>query len=397
MRTIIFISCFIFCFLSCSNKKKYEGQWTNSILKDSGNNETRNVIIEKDSIKFNHPYFDFYNTYALKIEKDKFNFNNIILKASIEKDTLTLNDSIYFIRDNKNTLSDSKPLLKIDLPQVSQLKNTIKYSNDDLINYIYFGKRLDNGKFSLQLNDKYAEISELPEFLNYSRISRREEIIPFRSTYLLVDKTTPMRYLEDIFFNLKLINQLKVCFVNNIYLKHNDSKGIYYEYERLMKRLPHYRELDHYKIDSSYQTYTAPPPPPYFPRFDNKRPNTKLILLKNNNTFIKDSLIEFKNLKSLIKPLIKNANTILSLYDLESTYDKFLELNTIIDSVYQVIREEHSKIKFNKCIDDLTQDELTEVKIERPMYHIWAYSIPHYNSIIEKEDTFYGLKLQSIK
>tara|TARA_R110002049_G_scaffold309094_1_gene516829 strand:+ start:22490 stop:22990 length:501 start_codon:yes stop_codon:yes gene_type:complete len=161
------------------------------------------VVIENDSIKFNYPYFDYWNKYPLSIKRGSFKFNGISLTASIEKDTLTLSDSIYYIKDDLDTLYGYKPLLKIDLPQISELiKTTEKY--DDIINFVYFGKRLDSEKFSLQLNDNYAELQELPGFLSYTRPYRGEELIPFHSTYLFIDETTPMKDVEEIFYRSHL-------------------------------------------------------------------------------------------------------------------------------------------------------------------------------------------------
>ncbi len=71
-------------------------------------------------------------------------------------------------------------------------------------------------------------------------------------------------------------------------------------------------------------------------------------------------------------------------------------MNAIINFTYQEVREEKSMIKFKKSLKDLSRDEYNEIKIENPMIHIWDYSIPHFNRIIEKEKSFYGLKINSI-
>lgn len=104
-------------------------------------------------------------------------------------------------------------------------------------------------------------------------------------------------------------------------------------------------------------------------------------------------MVNPKELRAIIKPWIENNNTIFSLYDLESTYGKFLEMNTIINSVYNEIRNNQSKIIFKKALEDLTKEELAEIKQQIPMHHVWSYSIPHYNSIVEKENSFFGLKI----
>ncbi len=189
----------VILFISCTNKEKYQGQWTNYFLTDHGYNETRSMVIKNDSIKFNYPYFDYWNTYHLSIENNTLHFNNTSFKTSIEKDTLLLNKSIFFVKDEDDTLYGYKPVLKIKLPEISEsYKN--KINNYSRFNFIYFGKRLDNNEYSLQLNDNYAEINEIPAFLTYERAILREELIPFFTTILIIDKSTPLKFIENIFF-----------------------------------------------------------------------------------------------------------------------------------------------------------------------------------------------------
>ena len=402
MKNFFIFLIVILCFISCNNKEKYEGKWTLDIFK-SENDRTETPMffkIKKDSIKFKYWRFNHSHEYSLKIENNKFLFNNWITKTDIIEDTLSLEKSL-FIRDNNDSIYKwwyDKPITKIELPKInSEYFNFNNISYDSYRYYILFGKGTDNNKYSLQLNDKYAEIKDLHKFISNERASNRYEVTPFYSSFLFIDKMAPMKYLEDIFFEHKRINQRKICLINDIQLKHNDSLGLYYEYERLTKKLAPFREHDNYKAENSGQLYTTPPPPPlYFPRFDNKSPNTKLILLQNNRIYFKDTLIQTNHLKNLIKPWIEDNNTLVSLYDLESTYNSFLEMNTIINFTYQEVREEKSKIKFNKTLNNLNREELTEIKIETPMIHIWDYSIPHFNRIIEKEGSFYGLEIAPI-
>lgn len=401
-KTFLFLIVII-CLGSCNRKEKYEGKWVSDISKSENDGSETPMFfhIENDSIKFSYWSFNYSHKYALKIEKNKFLFNNWSIKADMIEDTILLQNSFY-IKDNNDSIISwlwDKPITKIELP-----KTNSEYFNSESINYdaykyyMLFGKRLDNNKFSLQLNDKHAKIEDLPAFICIERASERHELIPFYSTYLLAEKTTPMKYLEDIFFEHKKVNQLKICFINDIQLKYSDSLGLYYKYEKLTKKLPPFREHDDYHINTLENRYQSPPPPPlYYSESDDKKPNTKLILLKNNRIYYKDSIIETNHLKNLIKPWIEKNNTILNLYDLESNYHNFLEMNAIINSVYQNVRQEKSKIKFNKTLNELNREELTEIKIETPMRHIWDYSIQHFNRIVKKENSFYGLAVTPIE
>ncbi|GAA3600142.1 hypothetical protein Q4Q39_11910 [Flavivirga amylovorans] len=393
MKNIIFFFVLLFCFLSCDDKEKYQGKWSNSYLKPSYyHNETKSIVIENDSIKFNYTYFDFWNKYSLKIEKGKFKFNNITIEALAEKDTLILNDSIYFIKNCYDTLYWHKPLLRINLPQIHNLTTPISISEEYLRSYIYYGKRLDNKEFSLQLNDRLAEMEELIPFI----VPRCGGVggmrnKPFPTNVLFIDKMTPMKYVEDIFYKLSLVNQLKISFVNNIDLKFSDSLGFYYNYQRLNKRISSNFVHSIYS-PNSYKTY-PPPPPSNHPLFNNSHLESNIIFLKKDKIYHNDKIINPSDLKTLIKPWIKNNDVLFSLYDLESTYGTFLKMNAIINSTYEEVREEHSKLKFNKPLKDLAREEINKVKMKIRMHHIWSYSIPHYNAVVKQENSFFGLKV----
>ncbi len=396
MKNIFLFLISIFFVTSCNTKEKYQGKWTNYYLKYGSQNETRGLSIENDSIKIDYPYFNNHNKYPLIIKKGKLKFNNITLNASIKKDTLTLNDSIYFVKDNNDTLYGSDILLKIDLPKVPNFTNSF-YDNNKWNNYIYFGKRLDNNQFSLQLNDKYASIKDLLAFITVEKGHIRCELTPFPTAVLFIDNSTPMKFIEDIFYNLSKVNQLKVSLINNLNLKFNDSLGIYYKHEGLVKKLPPLWENDSYNTNTSNEIYSAPPPPPLsLPMFNNKKPQTKFVLLKNDTIYFNDKIIKTNSLKKLIKPWIEKNIIIFNLYDLESSYGKFLEMNSLFNSAYMEIREQNAQIKFYKSLHKLNRDELTEIKMQTQMNHLWSYSIPHYNAVIKNDKLFFGLKVHSI-
>ncbi len=391
MKNLFLILVSSFFVVSCNSKEKFEGKWTSYFLSDYGYNESRDIAISNDSIEFNYPHFDHYNKYPLKIEKSTFKFNNIILKASIKKDTLTLNDSINFVKDDLDTLYEHKPILKIDLPLL--IPNLQTLNKENYINsFVYFGKRLDNNLFSLQLNDKYADIHDLPSFL-VSACGGRHRAYPIN--YFYIDNNTPMHYLEEIFSQLKFINHLKIAFVSEMDIKFNNTEGLYYNYQGILKKLPPIREEDINYKNSINSKITLPPPSPSLSTFNNKNLQSKFIYLKKNKIYNQDKIISTSELKKLIKLWVENNNVIFSLYDLESTYGDFLEMTAIINSVYQDVREKTSKEKFNKPLKDLTKEELREIKTKIPMCHVWSYSIPHFNHVVENNDSFFGLDVDS--
>ncbi len=401
MKNFCFLLIVISFLVSCNNSKKYEGKWeyNHRLSSDKNEDSPHSLLIKNDSIKF-----IFWNGFdskkhPLKIKNGKFNFKGLSIPIELINDTLKLNGINSFVRysydDSIPNQLWGKLVTKVNLPKIKTVSfSTEKCQDKDHPKYhVLFGKRFDNNEFSLQLNDKYAEMQDLGRFFFECRIARSEEIIPFPESVLYIEETTPMKYIEDIFYNLSIINQLKLSFVNNIHLKFNDSLGLYYEYEKLSKKLPAFRSDVFYSTNTTDNPMQPPPPPPYFPMFDNENLESKFILLKNDIIYFNDKIISTLQLKSIIKPWIENNNAIFSLYDLESTYGNFLEMTAIINSIYQEVRENQSKLTFNKTLKELNREEYNEIKLQNPMYHIWSYSVPHYNSVIEQENSFFGLKV----
>ena len=88
--------------------------------------------------------------------------------------------------------------------------------------YIYAGKPNFGyqSKFGtearLQLNDKFSEVSDIPAFIYAERESKREELRPFLTTALKVDKETNMGIVGDIKQELRKVNALKINYTTRI-------------------------------------------------------------------------------------------------------------------------------------------------------------------------------------
>ena len=68
----------------------------------------------------------------------------------------------------------------------------------------------------IQLNDKFSEISDIPAFIYSERESKREELRPFLTTALKVDKETNMGIVGDIKQELRKVNALKINYTTRI-------------------------------------------------------------------------------------------------------------------------------------------------------------------------------------
>jgi biopolymer transport protein ExbD len=99
------------------------------------------------------------------------------------------------------------------LPQADQIE---KLEKKYPISYIYAGKPGKGyEKFGtearLQLNDKFADISEIRSFINAERASiTREELVDFLTISLKVDKEANMGIVGDIKKELREANALKI-------------------------------------------------------------------------------------------------------------------------------------------------------------------------------------------
>ena len=105
-------------------------------------------------------------------------------------------------------------LIENRLPLADQVE---KLEKKYPISYIYAGKPAKNlgskyGKEArLQLNDKFADISEIRAFINQERAAiAREELVDFLTVSLKVDKEANMGIVGDIKKELREANALKI-------------------------------------------------------------------------------------------------------------------------------------------------------------------------------------------
>lgn len=103
-------------------------------------------------------------------------------------------------------------LIENKLPLADQVE---KLDKKNPISYIYAGKPARGyEKFGtearLQLNDKFAEITEIQAFINAERAALREELIPYLTVSLKVDRDANMGIVGDIKQELRKANALKI-------------------------------------------------------------------------------------------------------------------------------------------------------------------------------------------
>ncbi|WP_103069873.1 ExbD/TolR family protein [Aquimarina sediminis] len=104
-------------------------------------------------------------------------------------------------------------MIENKLPVADQIE---KLDKKDLVMYIYAGKPSSRYRSSagnqarVQLNDKFADVSDIKAFILAERTAKREEVIPFLTTALKVDGQTNMGLVGDIKKELRDVQALKI-------------------------------------------------------------------------------------------------------------------------------------------------------------------------------------------
>ena len=101
------------------------------------------------------------------------------------------------------------------LPSADQIEKLVK---KNLVMYVYVGKPSSQykakygGEARIQLNDKFAEVTDIAAFIAAERATKREEEVPYLTTSLRVDKEANMGIVGDIKQELRKVNALKISY-----------------------------------------------------------------------------------------------------------------------------------------------------------------------------------------
>ncbi len=110
-------------------------------------------------------------------------------------------------------------MIQNQLPFADQVE---KLDKKDLVMYIYAGKphqryqRTYGTEARIQLNDKFADVSEVQQFIYSEREAKREELVPYLTTALKVDVETNMGLVSDIKQELRKADALKINYTTLI-------------------------------------------------------------------------------------------------------------------------------------------------------------------------------------
>lgn len=111
------------------------------------------------------------------------------------------------------TMRQVSLIVKVKLPQASEVQKLEKKS---LVSYIYIGvptsqmRSLYGDESRIQLNDQYANIKDIAQFVEIEKASKPEPDRPLITTSLKVDQKTKMGIVTDVKQELRKVNALKI-------------------------------------------------------------------------------------------------------------------------------------------------------------------------------------------
>ena len=130
--------------------------------------------------------------------------------------TASLPDIVFmllFFFMTVTVMKDSSLMVENTLPNASEVK---KLEKKDRVLYIYVGKptqeyqKVFGTEPKIQLNDKFANVSEVGDFILMERAKKAQELQNVLTTALKVDKNANMGLISDIKLELRKVNALKV-------------------------------------------------------------------------------------------------------------------------------------------------------------------------------------------
>ncbi|SHJ09976.1 Biopolymer transport protein ExbD [Arenibacter nanhaiticus] len=130
--------------------------------------------------------------------------------------TASLPDIVFmllFFFMTVTVMKDSTLKVENVLPNATEVK---KLEKKDRIIYIYVGKptreyeKTYGTESKIQLNDKFAQASEVGDYILQERAKKPQELQDVLTTALKVDKNANMGIISDIKQELRKVNALKV-------------------------------------------------------------------------------------------------------------------------------------------------------------------------------------------
>lgn len=111
------------------------------------------------------------------------------------------------------TLRDASLMVEINEPEATELQ---KLEEKSLVMFFYLGRPMPQYQATygtatrMQLNDKFAEISEIPLFIEQKKLTTDERKHPFLIASMKVDRRVTMGIVSDVKTKLRKVGQYRL-------------------------------------------------------------------------------------------------------------------------------------------------------------------------------------------
>lgn len=110
-------------------------------------------------------------------------------------------------------MRETSIMVQQSLPQATEIQKLEKKS---LVSYIYIGSPVERmqgtygSKARIQLNDAFATVDDIQQYITSERTARDEKEVPFMTTSIKADQNTKMGIVTDVKQELRKANALKI-------------------------------------------------------------------------------------------------------------------------------------------------------------------------------------------
>ncbi len=122
------------------------------------------------------------------------------------------------------TMKEVDLKVQVKIPSATEVKKLEKKS---LVSYINVGapkeqfRKLFGSEPRIQLNDQFANVDDIGDYIESERIQRDEKEVPLMTTSLKVDEKTKMGIVSDIKQELRRVSALKINYSTRKGIKEN--------------------------------------------------------------------------------------------------------------------------------------------------------------------------------
>jgi len=113
------------------------------------------------------------------------------------------------------TMREVTLMVKLTVPKATEISKLEKKS---LVSYIYVGpphkqyQKIYGSEPRVQLNDQFASVGDIPDYITAEREARDEAEVPMMITSLKIDEFTKMGIVNDIKWELRKASALNITY-----------------------------------------------------------------------------------------------------------------------------------------------------------------------------------------